>query len=450
MGTLDLPTDALYGASTQRAIENFAISGYRMPIPLLHTLGLLKRAAATVNADLDKLSREHAKLIIEAADEVYRGQHDDQFPVDVFQTGSGTSTNMNANEVIANRANQIAGQPLGTKSPIHPNDHVNLGQSSNDVMPTVLNVSVAIQIREHLQPSLRGLRDACRDRASAFKDICKSGRTHLMDATPMTLGQEFSGYTAQIDGAIHRCERAIAACQPLAIGGTAVGTGAFTHPEFGTSVCAALNEELGTHFVEAPNHFASQSARDEAVEVAGIVATIAVTLETIANNIRLLASGPRCGIGELLLPALQPGSSIMPGKVNPVICESVVQVALYVRGLCASIPSAGAAGHLQLNTTIPLLAHSLHESIQLLANAATVFTEKCVSEIAANQAQCSEFVERSLMLATNLSAIIGYDKTAAIAKRAQNENKTLREVLAEEKLLDDPAIKDALDPQSML
>lgn len=449
-GTLELPEDALYGASTARAMENFSVSGYRMPVPVLRSVALIKKVAAQIHGELHVIPEEKSKLIQMAADEIYRGDCFDAFPVDVFQTGSATSTHMNVNEVIANRANQLAGYPLGDKSFIHPNDDVNKGQSSNDVMPTALHISLAYETMNTFQPALVQLRDTLREKSKAFEKIVKPGRTHLMDATPMTLGQEFSGFAAQIDAAIERCDRMVQIFKPLAIGGTAVGTGAFTHQELASRVCEQIKDELGIEFVEAPNHFCAQGSRDESVEAAGIVSAIAVALEKIANDIRLLASGPRCGFGELKLPALQPGSSIMPGKVNPVICEMVVQVSMYVRGLCSTVTSCGASGYLQLNTTIPLIAYALHESIRLLSHAIRNFSQNCIAGIEAHEERCHELVERSLMIATNLSAIIGYDKTAAIAKRAEQEGKSLREILKEEAILNEDQINEALDVRSML
>lgn len=450
IGEVELPADALYGPSTQRALDNFPVSGYRMPIPLIHCLGLLKKVAADANAELGEIPRKKAELIQRAAEEVYRGEHDKAFPLDVFQTGSGTSTNMNANEVVANRANQIAGEKIDASFAIHPNDDVNKGQSSNDVMPSASNISIAIFVRNSLRPALQKLRNDLRTKKKEFEGIIKCGRTHLMDATPMTLGQEFSGYAAQLEAALERCDRIIDICRPLAIGGTVVGTGAFTHPDFGHEVCSRLSDELGIRFVEAANHFSAQASREEAVEIAGIITSIATGLEIIANNLRLLASGPRCGIGELKLPPLQPGSSIMPGKVNPVMCEMLAQVSGFVHGLCASVTEAAASGHLQLNTMMPLITHCLHESLRLLSNASKQFSEKCVQGIQADAEKCRKYVEHSMMLATNLCASIGYERTAEIAKRASVENKTLREILKEEKLLDEKAIDEALDPQAML
>ncbi len=450
MGTLTVPDGALYGASTQRAVLNFPISGYRMPKPMIRVLGLLKYACAQVNQQKERLSDEKASIISEAALEIFRGEHDDQFPVDVFQTGSGTSTNMNANEVIAVRAMQLAGEKGIEADAVHPNDDVNLGQSSNDIMPTALNISVVLAARDELLPALSLLREELEEKCRQFDGVLRSGRTHLMDATPMTLGQAFSGYAAQVGAAERRVDRIIETCSPLAIGGTAIGTGISTTKDFGSDVCEVINARLGTKFRETENHFAAQACRDEAGEAAGILASIAGSLRKIANDIRLLASGPRCGLGELTLPALQPGSSIMPGKVNPVLCESVVQVSHHVTGQCQAVLAAAGDGQFELNTNIPVIAHNLHESMRLLSAVSREFASKCVSGIEANEAQCREYVERSLMLATNLSKHIGYDKAAEVAKAAQESGKSLREVVLEKGFLDEKTVDQALSPESML
>ena len=431
MGEMPVPDGALYGASTQRAVLNFPISGRPMPDAFIRGLGLVKLACAAANAELGRLDPGKSRLIQQVAREIIAGGLREQFPVDVFQTGSGTSTNMNINEVIANRAAQLAGQPLGSRTLVHPNDDVNLGQSSNDVMPTALHVSVALALRERLRPALEHLQRALEDRSRAFDTIVKIGRTHLMDATPLTLGQEFSGYAMQAAKAVERTGRAVIALQELAIGGTAVGTGINGHAEFARRVCRILREESGLAVVEARNHFEAQAGRDDAVEVAGHLATIAASLTKIANDIRLLGSGPRCGIGEIHLPATQPGSSIMPGKVNPVMSEMLVQVCLYAQGLAQVVTMCGFGGHLEINATIPLIAHALHEAIQCLSNGARVFADACVQGIEADLARCSELVQRSLMLVTALNPLIGYDQAAAIAKEALATNRTLREVVLE-------------------
>ncbi len=449
MGELLLPDDALYGASTQRAVINFPISGRPLPEPFVRGLGLVKLAAARANEELGRLAPAKARLIQQAAQEIADGKLTAQFPVDVFQTGSGTSTNTNANEVIANRASQLAGEPLGSKCPVHPNDDVNLGQSSNDVIPTALHVSVAVALQFRLAPALDRLAAALDQKARAFADIVKIGRTHLMDATPLTLGQEFSGYAVQAYKASDRARRAVALLRELAIGGTAVGTGINGHPEFAPRVCQVLTAETGIEFVEAVNHFEAQAARDDCVEVAGILAAIAASLSKIAGDIRLLGSGPRAGFGEIRLPATQPGSSIMPGKVNPVMSEMLVQVCLYIQGLTQTVALAGRDGHFELNVTLPLIAHCLHETIHCLSNAVTTFTEKCVAGIEADAARCRELVDRSLMLVTALNPHIGYDAAAAVAKEAFATGRSLREAVLAKNLMDAAMLDRVLDPVAM-
>jgi fumarate hydratase class II len=449
MGELPVPDDALYGASTQRAVLNFPISSHPLPEAFLRGLGLVKLAAAAANEELGLLSKEKSRLIQQVAREIADGQLTRHFPLDVFQTGSGTSANMNANEVIGNRASQLAGQPLGSKRPIHPNDDVNLGQSSNDVIPTTLHVSVALALHRRLAPALDRMADALEQKSRAFADVVKIGRTHLMDATPLTLGQEFSGYAAQVRKAAGRARRGVELLAELAIGGTAVGTGINCHPEFAGKVCRNLNAETGLAFREASNHFEAQGGRDDCVEVAGILAAIATALTKVANDIRLLGSGPRAGLAELRLPATQPGSSIMPGKVNPVMSEMLVQVCLYVQGLTQTATLCGRDGHLELNVTLPLLAHCLHESIHCLTNGVTVFTERCIAGLEADAAHCRELVDRSLMLVTALNPYIGYDQAAAVAKEAFATGRTLRDVVLEKKLLDPATLDRALDPLTM-
>ena len=445
MGEMSVPDDALWGASTQRAVLNFPISGRPLPTAFVRSLGLVKGVAASANSELGRLPPEKAELIRQAAREVAEGKLNDHFPVDVFQTGSGTSTNINANEVIARRAAQLA-QKTGV---VHPNDDVNLGQSSNDIIPTVLHVSLARALRDDLQPALQRLHTALTQKQRAFDAVVKIGRTHLMDATPLTLGQEFSGYAAQIRKASARVDRAIAALGELAIGGTAVGTGINGHPEFAARVCAALSEETGIPFREADNHFEAQAARDDVVEVAGLLAAVAASLTKIANDVRLLGSGPRAGFGELKLPATQPGSSIMPGKVNPVMSEMLVQVCLYVQGLTQTVVMCGRDGHFELNVTLPLLAHCLHESVTCLANGSRVFAEKCVEGLEVDEARCRELMEQSLMLVTALNPHIGYDAAATVAKEALASGRSLREVVLAKKLMTAEALDKALDPRAM-
>ena len=449
MGELPVPDDALYGASTQRAVLNFPISGRTLPEGFLRGLGLVKAACARANEELGLLSREKSRLIQHAAREIAEGRLLQHFPLDVFQTGSGTSTNMNANEVIANRASQLAGEKLGSRRPIHPNDDVNLGQSSNDVIPTALHVSVALALQTKLAPALDLLADALKNHSRNFAPVVKIGRTHLMDATPLTLGQEFSGYATQAEKAAERTRRGIGLLRELAIGGTAVGTGLNCHPEFAARVCRLLATETGIDFVEARNHFEAQAARDDCVEVAGMLAAVAAGLTKIASDIRLMGSGPRAGFAELRLPPTQPGSSIMPGKVNPVMSEALVQVCLYVQGLGQTVAMAGRDGHFELNVTLPLLAHCLHESIHCLANATRLFAEKCVNGLAADAARCRELVDRSLMLVTALNPLIGYDAAAAVAKEAFATGRTLREVVLAKGLIDAAVLDRALDPAAM-
>ena len=449
MGEMSVPDDALYGASTQRAVLNFPVSGRPLPEAFIRSLGLVKLACAQANAELGRLAPELARLIEHAAREVADGRWTAQFPVDVFQTGSATSTHTNANEVIANRCSQLAGQPIGSHRPVHPNDHVNLGQSSNDVIPTALHVSVAGALHGQLRPALDLLAAELERKAAAFAGVIKIGRTHLMDATPLTLGQEFSGYAAQVRKAGERAQRGIAALGELAIGGTAVGTGLNTHPEFGVRVCRRLSAATGLPFREAANHFEAQGARDDCVEVAGQLTAIAGALAKVAHDLRWLGSGPRAGLGELRVPATQPGSSIMPGKVNPVMSEMLVQACLYAQGLAQVVVAAGREGHFELNATLPLQAHCLLESIQVLANAARIFAERCVAGLEANEARCRELVDRSLMLVTALNPYIGYDQAAAVAKEAFASGRTLREVVLERKLLDAATLDQVLDPHRM-
>ena len=449
MGDMPVPDDALYGASTQRAVLNFPVSGHPLPAAFLRGLALVKLACATANEDLRRLAPEKARLIRQVAQEIVDGKLSAHFPVDVFQTGSGTSSNMNINEVIANRASQLSGHPIGSRQPLHPNDDVNLGQSSNDVMPTALHVSVAVALRAGLVPALEELAAALEARAAAFRDIVKIGRTHLMDATPLTLGQEFSGYAAQVRKGEARAHRAIAALGELAIGGTAVGTGLNGHPEFPARVCRLLTESTGIAFREAANHFEAQGARDDSVEVAGHLATIAAGLAKVAGDIRLLGSGPRAGLAEIRLPATQPGSSIMPGKVNPVMSEMLVQVSIYAIGLANMVVLCGRDGQFELNVTIPLIAYALHEAAACLANGCRLFARQCVGGIEADAARCRELVDRSLMLVTALNPYIGYDAAAAVAKEAFTQDRTLREVVLARGLLDAATLDRVLDPRTM-
>lgn len=439
MGEMNVPQDALWGASTQRAVFNFPISGRPMPAAFLRGLGLIKMAAAQANGGLGRLAPEKCRFIQQAAREIAEGRHVAQFPVDVFQTGSGTSTNTNANEVIA-RLVTLGGGPA-----VHPNDEVNLGQSSNDVIPTALHVSVAVALHRELVPALTILTNVLQHKSTEFSAIVKLGRTHLMDATPLTLGQEFSGYAAQIRKAGARVHHAIAVLGELAIGGTAVGTGLNTHPDFSARVCRIISRETGIAFREARNHFEAQAARDDCVEVAGVLAAVVASLTKIAGDLRLLGSGPRAGFGELRLPAVQPGSSIMPGKTNPVLCEMLVQVGLYVQGLIQTVMACGREGQLELNATLPLIAYCLHESIGCMAGATRVFAEKCVAGIEADDVRCRENAERSLTLVTALTPRIGYDTAAKVAQEALAGDKSIREIVFAHGLLAVTELDQALD-----
>src|ERR1700719_2805450 len=449
MGTMEVPDDALYGATTQRAVLNFPISGYRFGRPFIRALGLIKWAAAQANRDLERLDEERTRLIVQAAEEVIEGKLDRHFPIDIFQTGSGTSTNMNANEVIANRVSQIAGKPIGSKAPVHPNDHVNMGQSSNDVIPTAIHVAVGESIRNDLMPALEHLQHGLEAKTQEFWDVIKIGRTHLMDATPVRLGQEFSGYAQQIAYGKQRAEKSIDVLRELALGGTAVGTGLNRHVNLPGKMLRHIEQRTGVAFYEAKNHFEAQGGKDAVVEASGQLKTIAVSLFKIANDVRMLGSGPRCGIGEIRLPATQPGSSIMPGKVNPVMCESMMMVCAQVIGNDAAISWAGANGNFELNVMMPVMAHDLLESIRLLANVTDVFCEKCVTGIKANKARCEELVELSLAMVTSLAPKIGYDRAAEIAKESAKTGKTVRELCREKKILPEKELEAALDPVSM-
>ena len=435
MGTVRVPINAYYGSQTQRAVDNFPISGLRMPPHFIHNLALLKRCAASVNKGLGLLDANLARAIESAASETQEGRFDDQFPIDVFQTGSGTSTNMNMNEVLASRANEILTGKKGGRSPVHPNDHVNMGQSSNDVIPSVIHLSARIRIHEDLLPALERLQKALSAKSDEFANIPKLGRTHLQDAVPMTLGQEFSGYVRQMELGIDRIRAVDPRLAELAIGGTAIGTGLNTHPEFAGNVCERISEETHLVFNEARNHFEAQAAKDTTVEISGALKTIAVSLTKIANDIRWLSSGPRSGIGEITLPSLQPGSSIMPGKVNPVIPEAVLQVAAQVMGNDATITLSGQSGNFELNVMMPVIAYNLLESVDLLASVANVFTDKGVEGIIANPDTCEGYIEQSLAMVTGLVPHIGYDKSAALAKKAYASGKTIRDVAREENIL---------------
>ena len=448
MGSMTVPAEALYGAQTARARDNFPISGIVFPRPFLRALGMVKEHAAKVNRELGLIDERVALAVMDAAEEVIIGDLDDHFPLDVFQTGSGTSTNMNANEVIANRACQLLGEPLGSRT-VHPNDHVNYGQSSNDVIPTVMHLAAAVEIKEQLLPKLDELRKALGAKAREFDDIVTIARTHLQDATPIRLGQVFGGYFRQVALVISELERTMDGLCELPLGGTAVGTGLNTHPEFAQRVIAGLAEVTGLPLREAKDHFASQGGKEQVVAASGALKTTATALFKIANDIRFLASGPRCGLGELLLPAVQPGSSIMPGKVNPVMAESLMQVCAQVVGNDTTITLSSMSGNFELNVMMPVMAHNLLQSIDLLANATDQFNERCLQGLAADRERCEGLIEESLAMCTALAPVIGYDQAAAIAKQAHETGRTVREVAIAEKVLPEEELHSLLDPRPM-
>ena len=447
MGEMEVPADALYGASTMRAVLNFPISGLRFPRPFIRALGLIKQSAAKTNMALGLLDERTGGAIVAAAQEVVDGALDRHFVLDIFQTGSGTSTNTNANEVIANRASQILGGDLGSRL-VHPNDHVNMGQSSNDVIPTAIHLAALLSIKGELVPGLESLARELERKSEEFWPIVKTGRTHLQDATPVRLGQEFLGYAGQARYSIKRLERAQEALAEVALGGTAVGTGVNTHSEFSARTCATVSEAAGVGIRESANHFQAQSTLDALVEASGELKTIAVSLHKIANDIRFIASGPRAGLGEISLPEVQPGSSIMPGKINPVIAESVIQVVAQVVGNDAAVTLAGQGGYFELNTMMPVAAHNILESIALLAASANNFAEQCVKGIEATGVG-PEMVERGLMLGTALAPAIGYDAAASIAKDAAATGRTIRETAIEKTELSDAELDELLDPEGM-
>jgi fumarate hydratase class II len=426
-GDIAVPADRLWGAQTQRSLQFFAISTERMPRELLLALAWVKRCAALVNAELGALADDKARAIVAAADEVLAGAHDGEFPLSLWQTGSGTQTNMNMNEVLANRASQLLGGPVGPQRLVHPNDEVNRGQSSNDVFPTAMSVAAVLALEGQLLPALTGLRDTLAAKAQAYTDIVKIGRTHLQDATPMTLGQEISGWVAQLDHGLAHADAALPHLRELALGGTAVGTGLNTHPEFGARVAQALSTQLGTAFVSAPNKFEALAAHDALVFAHGALKTLAASLSKIANDVRWLASGPRSGLGEIGIPENEPGSSIMPGKVNPTQCEALTMACCQVFGNDVAISAGGAAGAFELNVYKPLIAHNLLHSVRLLADAMHSFDVHCAQGIEPIPERIAELVGRSLMLVTALNPHIGYDRAAQIAKKAHHEGLSLRE-----------------------
>jgi fumarate hydratase class II len=450
MGGIKVPSDKYYGAQTARSLMNFKIGGERFPRELIRALGILKKAAALTNEGLGILPADKADLIIKAADEVIEGKLDDNFPLVVWQTGSGTQTNMNANEVISNRAIELAGGAIGSKKPIHPNDDVNKAQSSNDTFPTAMHIAAVEEIHRRLIPMVAKLKDALASKAEEFKDIIKIGRTHLMDATPLTLGQEFSGYVQQINNGLERINDCLPRLYELALGGTAVGTGLNTHPAFAVKTAEKISELTGKPFKSARNKFEALAAHDALVELSGVLKTIAASLMKIANDIRWLGSGPRAGIGELLLPENEPGSSIMPGKVNPTQSEAMTMVCVQVFGNDATVTFAGASGNFELNVFKPVIIYNVLQSIRLIADACESFTDNCVVGIQPNERNINKHLNDSLMLVTALNPHIGYDNAAKIAKKAHKENKTLKEAAVELDILTAEKFDEIVKPERMI
>ncbi|WP_440999526.1 class II fumarate hydratase [Fodinibius sp. SL11] len=447
MGEVKVPSDAYYGAQTQRAVDNFPVSGIRFSRGFIEALGLVKKNAAKVNADLGELEEGVAEAIQKAATEVADGKFDDDFPIDIFQTGSGTSTNMNANEIIAKRANELKGDDVDTK--IHPNDHVNYGQSSNDVIPTSIRVAAILAVKNNLIPALEQLQDAFKEKGEEFAEVVKTGRTHLMDAMPVTIKQEFDGYARQLELGVERLESALDRVTELPQGGTAVGTGLNTNPEFGAKMAEALSEETGAELSEAQNHFEAQATVDAPVELSSQLKTIATGLMKIGNDLRWMNSGPNSGIGEIKLEALQPGSSIMPGKINPVIEESITMVCAQVIGNDSAITVAGQSGNFELNVMLPVVAHNLLESINILGNAVQNLADRSVSRLDVNKERVADMVGRNPVLVTALNPLIGYDQAAKIAKKAFAESRPVKEVAREMTDLSDKELDQALDPIKM-
>jgi fumarate hydratase, class II len=449
MGKIGIPDWAYWGAQTQRAVENFGVSPMRIPTAMIRALAVIKKNAAATNADLGAVDPTLAEAIVQAGTEVYEGKWDDHFPIDVFQTGSGTSWNMNTNEVIANRANEILGQPRGTRSPVHPNDHVNRGQSSNDVIPTAIHIANRVEV-EGLLAAISHLAAALREKEKEFAGLVKLGRTHLQDAVPMTLGQEFSGYATQIEKAYGRVQATLANLEELALGGTALGTGINCHPDFADAVAAGIAKDTGLPFRSAPNKFEAIASRDAQVELMGALNTLATSLMKIANDFRLLASGPRGALGEIVLPSLQPGSSIMPGKVNPVIPEMVIQVAAYVNGKAVSVTIAAQNGPLELNMMNPLIALETLSAIDILTNTCRVFADRAVAGLEADRERLDFWIEWSLALVTPLATEIGYDAATKLAYQAYKEKRKIREVVLDSGLLPEERVAELLDPSTMV
>ena len=446
MGQMSVPKHALYGSQTARAVENFPISKLRFNRSFIEALGVIKFSAAKANLSLKLITGDVGNSIMKAANEVISGKHDSEFVVDIFQTGSGTSSNMNANEVISTLANKF----IKGKTKVHPNDHVNLCQSSNDVIPTAMYISVYSLILNSLVPNLKILEKELSLKARKFDKIFKIGRTHLQDATPITLGQEFGGYASMVSKSIEFIKQASGNLSELAQGGTAVGTGINSHPKFGKKVAIEISKKVGIKFKEASNHFEAQASKDALILTSGALKTLATSLMKIGNDIRWLGSGPRCGFGEISVPAIQPGSSIMPGKVNPVLAESLTQVCAQVIGNDLTISIAGQSGNFELNVMMPVMAHNMIESVEILSNVSAVFAKDCISGIEVNKEQCESTIEKSLAMCTSLAPVIGYDKAAAVAKKAFNENKTVREVVDENKILEKKEAARILDPKTMI
>ncbi len=450
MGEVLVPEDAYYGAQTKRALDNFPISSRKIPSILIKSLGIIKKCAAIVNHELNRLDSNLKDAIVAASDEVISGRLNSEFVVDIYQTGSGTSSNMNTNEVIANRANELLGYSLGSKEPVHPNDHVNLGQSSNDTFPSSINIAICLSLKSKLFPALNKLEKTLDQKVDEFDDIIKIGRTHLQDATPISLGQEFSGYSSAVNNSISRIKDSMHYIQNLPQGGTAVGTGINTHPKFGDSIAKEISKVTGIDFREADNHFEAQSTQDAVLFTSSSLRSLAVSLSKISNDIRFLGSGPRAGIGELIIPSVQPGSSIMPGKVNPVMCESLIQVCAQVIANDHAVLLGAQGSFFELNVMMPLIASNILESIEILSKGVDAFNNNLLKGLKADKEICNGYIEGSLAMCTSLVPAIGYDKAAEVAYKAYKNNKTVREVVLEDKLLSNEEVDRLLDYESMI